>query len=198
MAKEEKEEQEKSKKAEKPEEAKKPAKSKSEEGDGKEGDGAGEEGEEGEGKKSGGKKMIIIIAAAAVLVGGVVFGVVFFLLGGSNEEGEVTEEVVEVTEVVFYDIPQISTNMLTDGRTNRFLKIKISLELGSELDIPPLEAVMPRVQDDFQTFLRQLRVEDIKGSHGMQRLKEGLLLRANQSAAPVKIRNVLFKEIIVQ
>ena len=46
--------------------------------------------------------------------------------------------------------------------------------------------------------LRELRVEDLKGSEGVLRLKEELLRRVNASAAPYKVRDVLLKQMIVQ
>ena len=57
---------------------------------------------------------------------------------------------------------------------------------------------MPRVIDNFQTYLRELRIDDLKGSAGMYRLREELLVRVNAAAAPAKITDVLFKEMLVQ
>lgn len=57
---------------------------------------------------------------------------------------------------------------------------------------------MPRVIDQFQTYLRELRVEDLSGSAAMFRLKEELLRRVNLAAEPVHVEDVLFKEMIVQ
>ena len=57
---------------------------------------------------------------------------------------------------------------------------------------------MPRVIDQFQTYLRELRVEDIRGSAGVMRLKEELLRRVNLAVAPTPVHDVLLKEMIVQ
>ena len=43
-----------------------------------------------------------------------------------------------------------------------------------------------------------MRVEDLKGSAGMYRLREELLGRVNAAAAPVKVSDILFKEMLVQ
>ena len=45
---------------------------------------------------------------------------------------------------------------------------------------------------------RELRLDDLKGSAGVLRLKEELLRRVNVAAAPYKVRDVLLKEMIVQ
>jgi flagellar FliL protein len=57
---------------------------------------------------------------------------------------------------------------------------------------------MPRVKDELQAHLRELRLEDLNGSEGVMRLKEELLRRVNVAAAPYKVRDVLLKDMIVQ
>ena len=57
---------------------------------------------------------------------------------------------------------------------------------------------MPRVVDNFQIYLRELRIEDLRGSGGVYRLREELLARVNAAVAPVKVTDVLFKEMLVQ
>ena len=61
-----------------------------------------------------------------------------------------------------------------------------------------MEPLMPRITDQFQAYLRELRLDDLKGSAGVLRLKEELLRRVNVAAAPYKVRDVLLKEMIVQ
>jgi flagellar FliL protein len=46
--------------------------------------------------------------------------------------------------------------------------------------------------------LRELRVEDIRGSAGVMRLKEELLRRVNLAVAPTPVHDVLLKEMIIQ
>ena len=79
-----------------------------------------------------------------------------------------------------------------------FLKISLSLELSDPADIQRVEAVLPRVIDAFQTYLRELRPEDLRGSAGLYRLREELLARVNTSAQPAKVNDVLFKEMLLQ
>ena len=79
-----------------------------------------------------------------------------------------------------------------------FLKLKISLELVRPEDVPKVESVMPKIIDNFQAYLRELRVEDLKGSSGMYRLREELLKRVGAAIAPATVNDVLFKEMLVQ
>ena len=98
----------------------------------------------------------------------------------------------------FFPLEELIVNLNAGGRNSTFLKIRVSLELADGGDISRIESVMPRIMDNFQVYLRELRIEDLKGSAGMYRLREELLTRVNAAAAPAKIQDVLFKEILVQ
>ena len=97
---------------------------------------------------------------------------VFFsgLLGGEDEEAAEAEieEVEEETprEVVFYDLPEMLVNLNSAGRESSFLKIQVSLELDSAEAIPEVEAMLPRIVDNFQVYLRELRPEELSGTKG--------------------------------
>ena len=84
-----------------------------------------------------------------------------------------------------------------DGQM-RLLQLGVQLELANPADAPKIKAVMPRVIDQFQTYLRELRVKDLRGSAGIYRLQMELLARVNQAAAPVKVKDVLFEKILIQ
>jgi flagellar FliL protein len=78
------------------------------------------------------------------------------------------------------------------------LKIRISLELTNTADINRVELVKTRIVDNFQVYLRELRLEDLQGAAGMYRLREELLTRVNAAVRPAQVKDVLFKEMIVQ
>jgi flagellar FliL protein len=101
-------------------------------------------------------------------------------------------------EAVFFDIPDIIVNIQTPDASPAFLKLSVSLELDKAEAKQAVEPVLPRVIDQFQSYLRELRVEDVRGSAGVMRLKEELLRRVNLAVAPTPVRDVLLKEMIVQ
>jgi len=103
-----------------------------------------------------------------------------------------------VASVVFWDMPEMLVNLNTAGRRRNFLKMRVSLELANEADIARVEAVSPRIIDNFQVYLRELRLEDLQGAAGMYRLREELLNRVNAAVRPAQVRDVLFKEMIIQ
>ena len=89
-------------------------------------------------------------------------------------------------------------NLQTQGRKQAFLKIRVALELDNPTDQPKIDAVMPRIVDSFQVYLRELRVEDLQGAAGMHLLREELLTRVTAAVKPVKVNDVLFREMLVQ
>lgn len=149
-----------------------------------------------------GKKLVLFIVLPILLLG-IAGGGVYFsgILGPEETEEGAEEEVVEeipTGPAVFYDLPEMLVNLTSGDRRANFLKISVSLELQSEADLPQVEAVLPRIRDNFQVYLRELRIEDLQGSAGLQRLREELLLRVNAAARPAVIQDVLFKEMLVQ
>ena len=100
--------------------------------------------------------------------------------------------------MVFYDLPEMLVNLNSAGRESSFLKIQVSLELDSAEAIPEVEAMLPRIVDNFQVYLFELRPEELSGTKGVVRLKEELLVRVNGAVDPIKVYDILFKEILVQ
>jgi len=167
-------------------------------------------GHSGGGSSGGSKKKLIFILGPVLLLVGAAAGLYFLgladpLLKMFHKEkaaAPVAEETGKPGQpapaAVFYDLPEILVNLNSAGRKQNFLKIRVSLELESPLDVPKIESVMPRIIDNFQVYLRELRIEDLQGSAGLLRLREELLTRVNSSVKPAKVNDVLFKEMLVQ
>jgi flagellar FliL protein len=100
--------------------------------------------------------------------------------------------------VTFYTLPDMVVNIQSpDGRPT-FLKLKLTLETKDAHVAEQLQAEMPRMQDMFQGFLRELRPEDLAGSAGSFQLRAEILRRVNLIAAPGKVDAVLIEEMLVQ
>ena len=99
---------------------------------------------------------------------------------------------------VFLEIPNIIVNLNTEDGQPRYLRLSVQLELNSSKDKKEVEAILPRVIDQFQTYLRELRVKDLRGTAGIYRLQIELLSRVNAAAYPVEVKDVLFQEILIQ
>lgn len=172
------------------------------------GDGEGEGGEAKQGflkKLLGNKKMLMMAGGGGLVLllalGG---GAYFFLFSGGNKpaHGEKTAKAahapIVAPQVSFYDMPDIVVNIQSADGAPAYLKLGVALELTGPEEKTGLQPLMPRVVDQFQSYLRELRVDDLRGSAGVLRLKEELLRRINVAAAPFKVKDVLLKEMIVQ
>ena len=174
---------------------------------------------EGEGPPKKSRRRLLIFIGAPIILIVVLLAAAYFtgmlssLFGGGKKPEAGAEAPPAAAEkapegkpglpgqgTVFYDLPEILVNLNSQGpgKKTNFLKIRVSLELGSPLDTPKVEAVLPRIIDNFQVYLRELRVDDLQGSAGMLRLREELTARVNQAIKPAKVNDVLFKEILVQ
>ena len=172
-----------------------------------------EEGEGGKKKKIPGKLIVAAGGGGVALIALIVTALFFFgILGGGGDEEELhAEEAGEhgetaemhggrrsASEVTFVELPEMLVNLnTTDGRIV-YLKLQVAIELPHDVDMHEVDPVMPRVVDQFQLYLRELRLEDLQGSAGMFRLKEELLRRVNAAVAPVEVYDVLFREMIIQ
>lgn len=147
-----------------------------------------------------GKKLVMFIALPLLLLMGAgaglyMTGVVDDLLGLTGSEAVAAQE---KEDSVYYEVPTLLVNLSSSGRGSNFLKLSVSLELASETDLEKVEAVRPHIVDNFQVYLRELRIDDLQGSAGLQRLREELLLRVKASTNDARVRDVLFKEMLVQ
>jgi len=180
--------------------------------------------EAGDGKAAskGGKRKLLLILVPVLLVGagagGWFSGVLPRLLGrgepaahgeaGAHGEGKAhgeggghgapaAPEKAEAKAPVFMDMPDIVAN-LNAGRRPAFIKLKAKFELSKPEDAVALQAAMPRIVDLFQSYLREMRPEELRGTAGTYRLREELIARTNIAAHPARVLNVLFTEMLVQ
>jgi flagellar FliL protein len=160
------------------------------------------EAEGGEHAPKGGKKKLIMIGGGVVLLallgGG---GWFFFLKKPSAEQIAAIEAAKNAKKpVAFVEMKDMMIGISSGGQQERqpIMKVKVVLEIADAKVSDEIKPLLPRVEDAFQVFMRELRPSDLEGSAGMYRLKEELLRRVNITVYPAKIDAVLFKELLVQ
>jgi flagellar FliL protein len=179
--------------------AKKPKKDDAEEG-APEGEGA----EGAPAQKGGGKKkLILIVAAVLLLAGGGGGGYWFFVKRNAAAAGEGHEAAGPPKKTAFVDLKEMMVNLAGQntqqtGERARYLKLRVSLEVGDPHLVAEVQPLLPRIEDSFQVYMRELRMNDLEGSAGVYRLKEELLRRVNVAVYPAKVDAILFKEILIQ
>ncbi|MGL4371105.1 MAG: flagellar basal body-associated FliL family protein [Alphaproteobacteria bacterium] len=155
-------------------------------------------------KKKGGKFLFILIiigVLGAALAAALLTSQGRQMLGLEEPPKPKKEErsLTSFQKSFFVALPDILVNLSAPaGTKQRFLKISLVLELTQEKHIQDIQVVIPRIVDQFQVYLRELRVDDFKGSEAMYQLRDQLLVRVNAESAPIKVRNVLFKNMLVQ
>ncbi|NVJ97550.1 MAG: flagellar basal body-associated FliL family protein [Alphaproteobacteria bacterium] len=168
-------------------------------------------------KKVSGKKMVLLIGGLVVAALTTVGALTLF--GGEDGADPADEALDEMAEqaardrdaaqleedqpnerlaLLFYEVPEQLYNLNTGGQGTSFLRVRIALEVDRESYRADLDAKLPRVLDEFNVYMRELRPEDLDGAAGIFRLKEELLMRINQAVAPTRVKDVLFQEFLVQ
>jgi flagellar protein FliL len=155
------------------------------------------------GGKGGRRKLLLLLAVPVVLAAigaGLWFtGILPKLLGMGGEHHAAAEGAAAPPRApVFFDMPEIVANLNATGRRASYIRLRSKLELSKPEDAAVVQAAMPRLLDLFSTYLREMRPEELRGSAGTQRLREELIARATLAAAPAKVTDVLFTELLLQ
>jgi flagellar protein FliL len=167
-------------------------------------------------KKMAGKQLVLfVILPAIVLLGGGGAAAYFLVFKKPPETAESASKAkvekkskekkqesggVKVSEGPngegFLTMSDIVVNMSTaDGRP-AFLKLKLTLQAKDMETIEVVQPLLPRVMDQYNGFLRELRMEDVAGSAGYARIQMELLKRVNLAVAPAQIDAVLIEEML--
>ena len=159
-----------------------------------------DEKEEAPAKKAGKGKLILIAVPIVLLLAGAGLwftGILPHMLGRDKHEDHAAEAAKPVPPS-YIDIPEMVANLNSNARKPSYVKLAARIEVPKPEDVEKVKAALPRLQVMMQTYLRETRPEELRGSAGTYRLREELLVRANAAVAPAKISDVLFTQMLVQ
>ena len=141
------------------------------------------------------RKLMLLLAPVLLAAGG---GGAYFagLIPGVSAHAEAHP--VPSAGPVFFEMPDLVSNLNVGTRRPSFIKLRTKLELGSPEDTAAVRAALPRLQDMFQTYLREMRPEELRNSAGTYRLREELIARAGLAVPGAQVKDVLFTELLVQ
>ena len=146
-----------------------------------------------EAKKS--SRKVLLAAVGLVVVAAAAGGGYFFLAKPSRQAANAAEH----KPAAFLDIREMTINLAPEpNEPQRYLKFRVTLEVNDSKSVAEIQPLLPRVEDTFQVFVRELRANDLEGSSGVYRLREELLRRVNIAVHPAKVDAVLFKDIVLQ
>ena len=154
-------------------------------------------------KKKIKKILLIVVPILIIIIGGACF--YFFILKAPKPTEQVeikqpnAKEAVPLDNNTYLDINPITLSLAsTDpGAKKEYLRIDLTIRLGTEEESVAVLAKMPIIKDSLITFLGSLRSTDFNSSSSTLYLKEEISRRINKIAAPIVIKEVLFQEITV-
>lgn len=152
----------------------------------------------GDEKPKGRGKLLLIAGAAVLLLAGGGGAYMMGLFGGGAVSVDGAQSDDPAAPVVYFDMPEMVVNLASGRERAQYLKLKVALESDSQANIDALLPKLPRVQDMFLVYLREMRRSDLEGSAAVYRLKQELTRRINIAIYPATVKRVLFKEIIIQ
>ena len=99
----------------------------------------------------------------------------------------------------YYAMPKLIVNLAgAEGQRSPYMELELTLESSASSTFKRVPDLMPRLKDQLNSFLRELRVEDLNGSTGTWRLRRELLNRFNTVMDPKKIDAVLIESMLIQ
>jgi flagellar FliL protein len=151
-------------------------------------------------KSLGNRRRLILLAAPVVLAGAVAglwfTGVLPGLLGLRHVESAADEGKPHAP--IYVDLPEFIANLNSNPQRPNYVKLTARLEVARQEDVERIKTAMPRLQDLFLTYMREMRPQELRGSAGTYRLREELIARANLAAAPARVTDVLFTQMLIQ
>lgn len=124
--------------------------------------------------------ILLAILLLVVIVGGAV--IYFFVLAPRFD--------VSVT----YQIPEL---FMTDLAGRGHIRVEIYAELGDKRLTKDFEKKQIEVVDAVYRVLRNKTREDLSGANGQDTLREDLLVALRQVLASDNVRNLYFKQIVI-
>ena len=170
-----------------------------------------EDGDEAAPKKKMGIMKLGLFIGLPVLILVLGGAAAFMMLTGGDDSHEVAEldehgnpiehgdeHTAAVDEdVFFYEVPQMQVTIQDGSGSFAHLQISFHLEIADEHLSEQLDHELPRIIDQFQGFLREMRPEDLAGSAGGYRLRLELLRRVNLVMGEDAVRAVLIDQFVV-
>jgi flagellar FliL protein len=99
----------------------------------------------------------------------------------------------------YYAMPKLVMNLASTGGARAvMMELELSLESSSPSAFNKVPEMMPRLKDTLNSFLRELRVEDLNGSGGTYTLRRELLKRFITVLDPKTIDAVLIEGMLIQ
>jgi flagellar FliL protein len=140
------------------------------------------------------KKSLFIGMAVVALLSGV--GAMYWKFRTTISENAKS---INNTQSMFIPMDVITVNLRQGVENNAaWLKVKVTLEVSGKSNHDIVMQMMPKLIDIFQTYLKELRKNDLDGSFGIYKIKDEMTMRINSILYPAKIEAILFQDFMIQ
>ncbi len=162
-----------------------------------------------EGGKKGGNKLLIIILLLNTILISVAIGYFIFFYEkkeaaaeaekkeAAKKEEKVDEKGTDIGTGPIVELEPFVVN-LDDVSVAKYLKVTVAIEI----DKPEAEAELMEkklvARDQILVFLSSLKVGDTVGIEGKASIKEGIINRLNNILVKGNVKNIYFKDFVVQ
>ena len=117
-------------------------------------------------------------------------------LGDSKETAEKQMKAATAPALTFLPVGEIVVP-LGPGAQAKYLLFTSELEISPE-DAEMLQAMLPRIRDLFNTYLRAVEARDLEQPDATMRLRDQLLRRLRVITDPASPRDILFTSFILR
>ncbi|MHC9417421.1 flagellar basal body-associated FliL family protein [Sphingomonas citri] len=138
---------------------------------------------------------VIVALAALLIIGGGMALAGVWPFAGRETAGQPSGQAASARYV---DVPpMVVTLRSADGRQH-FLKLHFVIVASDSAQVGRITSAMPLILDTLQSFLRELRPEDLSGSAAVFRVKEEILVRLRDALGHEGVNEVLIQDLIEQ
>lgn len=146
-------------------------------------------------------KTFLIIASLLIFAAGGAYFFINILKRDENKQNAAAKKLdaeIAASANSYIALDPIIVN-LSNNEKNKpvYLRLTLTLRASSDQEIKIIQSKLPMIIDNFQMFLTSLRQEDFNNTGGIILLKEELIKRINVVCAPIIIKDVLLKEIMI-
>ena len=118
------------------------------------------------------------------------------LLSGPVQASDAAGTPAPRTGPAYISVPSLIVNLTSTTQDDHFLKMRIALEVENPSGKDAVQAMMPKVIDGINTYLRDLKPQDLVGAAGVELVRKALQERLSH-VLDTTVTNILFAEFLV-
>ncbi len=154
-----------------------------------------------------------IMAAAALVIGVLGGGAGGYMVAGASapsdhheaavaadhhgEEAAKAEPEVQ-TPTIFVDLPKVHTNIATGRCRGLYINLQVTAGVGSPEEAEALRTASGFIKDGLTEYARSVTKAQLEGREGSERLRANVDAIVKSTAPNVRVRDILFKEYLLQ